>query len=165
VSPTAGAPARIVTVRRARQSGPRVALDHGLRRAFLGPQGRIAAAANHLLVALDVVRREIVAAHHVGEELHDALQLLGDHAVDAHAEQRLHLGDVSRAHDDPHGRVHQARDRCDAMGHRRVVVGDHQHLGAIGPGSEKRVLAAGVASQHGEPVGFRLVSHLPGSAW
>ncbi len=74
---------RTVTVRRARQSGPSAHSTTGAAGRSSVAQGRIAATAHRLLVALDLLGRQVVAAHHVGEELHDALQLLGDDAVGA----------------------------------------------------------------------------------
>ncbi len=130
-TPTAGAPARIVTVRRARQSVAHVALDDRRGGPLAVAQHGVAAAPHRLLVALDLRGREVVAPHHVGEELHHALQLLRDDAVGARRGERLHFRDVAGAHEYPHGRVRDPRHRGDAVGHRRVVVGDHQHLGAV----------------------------------
>ena len=91
--------------------GTQLALHRRRRRPLLGAQRGVAAAPHRLLVALDLLGRQVVAAHDVGEELHDALQLLGDDAVGAGRQQRLHLGDVARAHDDAHGRIRDPRHR------------------------------------------------------
>ena len=120
-------------------------------------QGGVAGAADVLLVLHDLVAVDAVGAHHIGEELDDALQLLGDDPIDADRGQRLDLGDVGGAHQDAHGRVDRARHRGDAARGAGVVVGDDQELGVIGADELQGVQLGRVAAQHRQTVALGLV--------
>ena len=152
--PSAGAPRRTVTVRRPRQSGWRSHSTTG-DAGVLGAERGVAAATHGLFVALDLFRREVVAPHHFGEELHDALELFGDDAIDAGRQEWLHLGDV-RVRTMMRGRVRDARHRrtrCAVAGSSSATTSTWRDRR---PASCSAWLRLASAEQHGKPGPGRL---------
>ena len=101
---------------------------------------------------LDLLRRNPVVPQHVGEQLDDALELVHHDVIGPFAVDRGGIGRIARSDDDPRRRRERAGHRDNPLRRRRVVVGNDDRLGALDAGQFERVLAAGVAAQHRQPL-------------